>query len=63
MTSKVLRLPEVRLRIGLSRSQVYLMIKRGEFPPPIKIGARASAWMESDVDAWLAERLRISREA
>lgn len=63
MTSKVLRLPEVRARIGLSRSQVYLMIKRGEFPPPIKIGARASAWMESDVDAWLAERLRISREA
>ena len=63
MPNKILRMPEVKQRIGLSRSLIYLMVGRGEFPRPIKIGARASGWVEAEIDAWLAERLRLSREA
>lgn len=37
---------------GLSRSLIYEMINRGEFPRPIRIGKRAVAWRESDIAEW-----------
>ena len=57
MPHKVLRLPVVIDRVGLGSSFIYLLIQRGEFPKPIKIGARAVAWIEPEVDVWIEERL------
>jgi prophage regulatory protein len=57
MPHKVLRLPVVMDRVGLGSSFIYLLIQRGEFPKPIKIGARAVAWIEPEVDVWIEERL------
>jgi len=57
MPHKVLRLPVVMNRVGLGSSFIYLLIQRGEFPKPIKIGARAVAWIEPEVDVWIEERL------
>ena len=57
MPNKVLRLPDVMDRVGLGSSFIYLLIQRGEFPKPIKIGARAVAWIEPEVDVWIEERL------
>jgi prophage regulatory protein len=31
-------------------------MKRGDFPQPVKLGARIVAWRESDVSAWLESR-------
>lgn len=56
MRNKVLRLPDVLKAVCLSRSTLYLMVSEGRFPRPIKLGGRAVAWRESDVDAWLASR-------
>ena len=41
---------------GLSRSLIYEMMERGEFPRPIRIGKRAVAWRESDLVKWQAQR-------
>ena len=54
---RFLRLPDVRSRISLSRSQIYRKISSGEFPKPYSLGARAVAWLESDVDAWIESRV------
>jgi prophage regulatory protein len=62
MVNKVLRLPDVLAQVNLSRSQVYLMIGRGEFPAPIKLSARASGWLEAAVDAWIESRRPASRK-
>jgi prophage regulatory protein len=52
--SILLRLPQVRRAAGnLSRATIYRGVKAGTFPPPLKIGARASAWRWGDVRAWL----------
>ncbi len=51
-----LRRPAVEAATGLSRSTIYEMMDRGEFPRPIRIGRRAVAWPESAVIAWLAKR-------
>jgi len=46
----------VETRTGLSRSTIYDWIKKGDFPQPVKLGARLVAWRESDVTAWLETR-------
>ena len=56
MADKHLRRPAVEALIGLSRTTIYEMMKRGEFPRPIKITGKAVAWRESDISAWLASR-------
>ncbi len=61
MTS-FLRFPQVRARVNLSRSSVYLKMENGEFPQPISLGVRAVAWLESDIDAWILSRIAQSRE-
>ena len=44
---------------GLKRTQIFELIKRGEFPRPIKLseGGRAKAWLEDEVLSWQIERL------
>ena len=58
----ILRLPQVRQRVGLSRSTIYALAAKGAFPAPIKIGSRAAGWLASEVDQWLAERIAASRK-
>ena len=33
----------------------------GSFPQPIRLGARAVGWIESEVDAWIREQIAASR--
>ncbi|WP_319823847.1 AlpA family transcriptional regulator [Thalassovita sp.] len=56
MAQKLLRRPEVEARTGVSRSTLYDWMKRGEFPQPLKLGARLVAWREGDIDDWLDSR-------
>ena len=58
--TKFLRLPAVIERTGLSRSTIYEMVDRGDFPRPVKIGARAIAWPAERLDAWAAERMEAA---
>ena len=55
--TKLLRLPKVLDRIGLSRSTVYLMIGQDKFPKPIKLGDRAIAWDEIEIDKWIENKI------
>lgn len=59
MKDKLLRLPRVLENIPYSRAAIYEKVARGEFPRPIRLGARAVAWLESDLDAWIAARAAI----
>lgn len=56
MPEKLLRRPEVESLTGLSRSTLYDWMKKGDFPQPIKLGARLVAWRESDISKWLESR-------
>ncbi len=50
------RRADVEAATGLSRSTLYAMMDRGEFPRPKRIGRRAVAWSESSIVEWLAQR-------
>lgn len=56
MTETLLRRPQVEARTGLSRSTIYDWMKSGNFPLPVKLGARLVAWRESDIRQWLETR-------
>ena len=56
----LLDIKEVRARIRCSRSSIYKKLKEGTFPQPVKIGARAVRWWESEIEAWRATRPRAS---
>ncbi len=53
---KFLRLPEVKVRTGLSRSTIYALIGQSKFPHHIPLGLRCVGWLESEIDAWIETR-------
>jgi prophage regulatory protein len=52
----LLRRKQVEAMTGLGRSSLYAAVQRGEFPKPVKIAARAVAWRQSEVAAWIQAR-------
>jgi prophage regulatory protein len=54
----LLRLPEVSARVGLGKSAIYAGMAAGTFPAGVKLSHRAIAWPSSEIDAWIAERIR-----
>jgi len=61
MVLRILRLPEVKARIGLSRSTIYLRISNGEFPKPVQLGGHAVGWPESEIENWIQCQIERSR--
>ncbi len=57
---RLLRLDEVAARTGLGRTTIYRKMREGSFPEPLKIGARAVRWPESEIEEWLATRPRAT---
>lgn len=56
MVDKHLRRPAVQEITGLSRSTIYDLMSRGEFPRPIKLTGKAVGWPESTIAEWLKSR-------
>ncbi|GGY39212.1 DNA-binding protein [Bacterioplanes sanyensis] len=54
---RFLRWKEVKELVGISRSHAHALIAEGRFPAPIKLAERASAWLESEVQQWIEERI------
>jgi prophage regulatory protein len=53
---KLLRFPVVRERTGLSRSTIWRLERRGEFPQHHRIAPNVVAWVEEDVAHWIELR-------
>ena len=51
--ARLLRLPEVEVRVGLGKTAIYALIKEGRFPRPVKLGA-ASVWVDAEITQWMA---------
>ncbi|EEQ2597196.1 helix-turn-helix transcriptional regulator [Escherichia coli] len=60
---RLLRLPEVMHKTGYGKAWIYRLINEGLFPQPVKIGARAIAFVESEVDEWIASAIERSRQS
>jgi prophage regulatory protein len=63
MGNSILRLPTVKERTGLSRSEIYRRIRLGEFPKQVPLGPRSVGWAEAEIDAWIAKAISRARKA
>lgn len=58
MNDRLLRLKDVIVATGLSRSTIYAREKEGTFPKRVPLGNGLTAWVESEVQAWILERIK-----
>lgn len=47
---------EVQSRTSLSRTSLWRLVRKGEFPAPARLGGNRIAWLESSVSAWIAQQ-------
>jgi len=52
---RLLRLPDVLARVGVSKSTWWSWCREGKAPAPVRLSKRCTAWRESDLNAWLAD--------
>jgi len=57
---RLIRMSEVVELTGLAKSTIYLMVSKGSFPSPLKIGERSVAWRETDLDVWLESKKKAA---
>jgi prophage regulatory protein len=62
-SERLLRLPQVEALVALRKSAIYSAVKAKTFPAPIVLPARAVAWPESQIQAWIADRIKASQKA
>lgn len=55
--TRILRLPDVQDRTGLSRTMIYRWRVAGRFPQAVPLGTRCVGWIESELEGWMCERM------
>ena len=64
MQSQVLRSdlmlsPELDILIPYSRAHLYRLEEQGDFPRRRRIGANRIAWVRSEIEQWLSQKMEI----
>jgi prophage regulatory protein len=53
-SEQLLRIAAVQARTGLSRASIWRLARDARFPAPVRIGQRAVAWLDTEIDRWIA---------
>ena len=54
---RFIRLKEVMHVTGLGRSSIYNYMAEGCFPKTVSLGGRAVAWVESEIQDWIEQKV------
>ncbi len=54
---RFIRVREAIAKTGLSKSSIYDLMAQGRFPQTIRLGGRTVAFVEAEINAWMAERV------
>ncbi|ENO00516.1 MULTISPECIES: AlpA family transcriptional regulator [Pseudoalteromonas] len=55
---RLIKLKEVIEKTSLGRSTIYEFMTKGTFPKQVPLGAKSVAWLESEVDDWIEDKVR-----
>lgn len=58
----LLRVKRVMERTGIPFSSLYQLINAGKFPRPVQLSPNRVAWVESEVEAWIRQRIDASQK-
>ena len=56
MTKRIIRKPELFLKIGLSDATIWRMEKSGRFPQRIQLGGNSVGWFDDEIETWLSRK-------
>nr|WED68470.1 AlpA family transcriptional regulator [Pectobacterium colocasium] len=56
--NRLIRFPEVMRKTGFGKTWLYRLISEESFPQPVKIGIRAVAFVENEIDEWIVVAMR-----
>jgi prophage regulatory protein len=56
MADTLLTIEEVAVRTRLSKPTIYKLIRQGDFPRQLRLCANKVAWLEREVEEWVAAR-------
>ena len=59
---QIVRVGKAREKLGVSNTTLYELVKSGKLPTPIKIAPNCSGFLESDLDAYIENCAKESRE-
>ena len=51
---KFLRIKDVMDKTGIAKSTIWLWVKEGKFPKPIKLSPRITVWENEKIDEWMS---------
>lgn len=51
--SNFLRIKDVMNKTGIARSTIWLWVREGKFPKPIKLSPKITVWDELDIIRWI----------
>jgi prophage regulatory protein len=51
---RLLKIAEVKSRVGLGKSKIYALVAEGRFPRPYKLTPKAARWSEREITDWIA---------
>lgn len=54
---RFVKMAETIERVQRSRAQIHRLIKAGAFPKPTKLGVNSIAFLEHELDQWIADRI------
>lgn len=54
---RLIKLKDVIQKTTLGHSSIYKFIGEGSFPKQVSLGAKSVAWVESEVDDWIMEKI------
>ena len=58
---RFIRASEIAARLGVARPTIYGWVEEGLFPPPIHLGPRVVAWIRSEFEEWVHNRIAKTR--
>lgn len=63
LINRLITVSDTLKRVSLSRSEIYRRMKLGVFPQRVRLGPKRVAFLESEIDAWMEERIQARENA
>jgi len=56
-----LQLNQVLAKLNITKATLYVWMKKGVFPRPVKFSSKNVKWIAVDVDAWIMKKINEAR--
>lgn len=53
---RIIRKPELMMKLSLSDATIYRLEKSGRFPKRIRLGGQSVGWFSDEIDTWFEKK-------